>query len=125
LLLGYRDGAIRQVVDMVVIDAPFESTTQDDRYHIPGQEMQEAAERARARELEIIGSFHSHADHPARPSIHDRDRADPAFSYVIVGVRQGQAHELTAWRLSEAGILSHFVIPNCHPSRYCRKRIAR
>jgi proteasome lid subunit RPN8/RPN11 len=101
LLLGYRNGTIRQVVDLVVIDVSSESATHGDRYHIPSQEMQKAAERARAKELEIIGSFHSHADHPAKPSIHDRDRVDPAFAYVIVGIRQGRAHELTAWRLSE------------------------
>ena len=101
LLLGNRNGAVRQVEDLVVIDAPLASAAQGDRYHIPSQEMQEAAERARAKQLEIIGSFHSHADHPARPSIHDRERADPEFSYVLVGIRQGRAHELTAWRLSE------------------------
>jgi proteasome lid subunit RPN8/RPN11 len=101
LLLGYRNGMIKKVENLVVIDAPLEPTTQDDRYHIPSQEMQEAAERARAEELEIIGSFHSHADQPARPSIDDRERADPAFSYVIVGIRQGRAHELTSWTLSD------------------------
>jgi proteasome lid subunit RPN8/RPN11 len=101
LLLGYRNGRIKQVVDLVVVDAASESTSQGDRYHIPSLGMQEAAEIARAKELEIIGSFFSYADQPAKPSIHDRDDADPAFSYVIVGIRQGRAHELTAWRLSE------------------------
>jgi proteasome lid subunit RPN8/RPN11 len=65
--------------------------------------MQDGEEMARARELEILGSFHSHIDEPARPSIHDREHAKQAFTYVIVGIRQGRAHELAAWKLSDDG----------------------
>jgi proteasome lid subunit RPN8/RPN11 len=61
-----------------------------------------AAER-RADELgaELLGFYHSHPDHPARPSQYDLDHAWPFFSYVIVSVRDGVSGDMTAWRLRE------------------------
>jgi proteasome lid subunit RPN8/RPN11 len=102
-LLGHRNGRIKHVEDLVFIDETAEEETQSYRYFIPNQELQEGEELARAKEMEIIGSFHSHVDQPARPSIHDRAQAQTSFTYVIVGVRQGRAHELAAWKLSEDG----------------------
>ena len=103
LLLGQRNGITRQVVELLFIDEPSEPESQDHRYHIASHDMQEGEEVARAKELEIIGSFHSHIDEPARPSVYDREDAEPTFTYVIVGIRQGKAHELAAWKLSEDG----------------------
>jgi proteasome lid subunit RPN8/RPN11 len=56
---------------------------------------------ARARELgaELVGFYHSHPDHPARPSQYDLDHAWPNFSYVIVAVAQGTPGDLRSWRL--------------------------
>jgi proteasome lid subunit RPN8/RPN11 len=103
LLLGHRNGMTKQVVDLMFLDHQSESEPQVYRYHIPSGGMEEGEELARAKELEIVGSFHSHIDEPARPSIHDREHARQAFTYVIVGIRQGRAHELAAWKLSEDG----------------------
>jgi proteasome lid subunit RPN8/RPN11 len=103
LLLGHRNGMSKQVVDLVFMDEAAESESERYRYHISGAEMQEGQEVAQAKELEIIGSFHSHIDQPARPSIYDREQAEPTFTYVIVGIRQGRAHELAAWKISEDG----------------------
>jgi proteasome lid subunit RPN8/RPN11 len=67
-----------------------------------------AAERAAAeRGLELIGWYHSHPDHPARPSEYDREHAWPWYSYVIVSVAQGQPQDMTSWRLSDDR--SHFL----------------
>ena len=61
-----------------------------------------AAER-RASEVgaELVGFYHSHPDHPARPSRYDLDHAWPVFSYVIVSVRAGVSEDMTSWRLRE------------------------
>ena len=61
-----------------------------------------AAER-RATELgaELLGFYHSHPDHPARPSRYDLDHAWPVFAYVIVSVEGGEPRALTSWRLRE------------------------
>ena len=57
----------------------------------------------RAGELggELLGFYHSHPDHPARPSQFDLDHAWPTFAYVIVAVAAGRAGDMTVWFLKE------------------------
>ena len=57
----------------------------------------------RATELggELLGFYHSHPDHPARPSQFDLDHAWPTFAYVIVSVMSGTAADITAWYLTD------------------------
>ena len=50
---------------------------------------------------ELAGFYHSHPDHPARPSRYDLDHAWPFFLYVIVSVQKGRSREMTAWRMRE------------------------
>jgi proteasome lid subunit RPN8/RPN11 len=103
LLLGHQNGAKRTVMDLVFIDDRDQTQVNGNRYQITGEEMLEGEAVARGKDLEVVGSFHSHIDEPARPSIHDREFAQPQFVYVIVGIRQGRAHELAAWKISEDG----------------------
>jgi proteasome lid subunit RPN8/RPN11 len=56
---------------------------------------------ARERELEIIGIYHSHPDHPAVPSECDRRLAWPVYSYVILSVQSGQVMACQSWRLDD------------------------
>ena len=57
----------------------------------------------RATELggELLGFYHSHPDHPARPSQYDLDHAWPTFAYIIVAVAAGAAAAMTVWYLQE------------------------
>jgi proteasome lid subunit RPN8/RPN11 len=57
----------------------------------------------RGRELggELLGFYHSHPDHPARPSQYDLDHAWPTFAYVIVSVASGQAGDISVWWLKD------------------------
>lgn len=76
---------------------------------------------SRATELggELLGFYHSHPDHPARPSQYDLDHAWPTFAYVIVAVAAGAANDITVWFLKddrsifEEGSLHHGE--NSHP----------
>lgn len=58
---------------------------------------------SRASELggELLGFYHSHPDHPARPSQYDLDHAWPMFAYVIVSVVNGDAGDMTVWWLKD------------------------
>ncbi len=58
---------------------------------------------ARASELgaDLLGFYHSHPDHPARPSQFDLDHAWPNFAYVIVAVASGKSQAMTVWYLKE------------------------
>ena len=50
---------------------------------------------------ELLGFYHSHPDHPARPSQYDLDHAWPYFAYVIIAVERGEPKAMTSWRLRE------------------------
>ena len=50
---------------------------------------------------ELAGFYHSHPDHPARPSRYDLDHAWPFFIYVIVSVHDGEPRDMTSWRLRD------------------------
>jgi len=71
------------------------------RFLVRPTDYREAERRASESGAELLGFYHSHPDHPARPSQYDLDHAWPFFSYVIVSVRAGVAEELTSWRLRE------------------------
>jgi proteasome lid subunit RPN8/RPN11 len=72
-----------------------------DRYWIDPQEMLAAMKYGRDRQLDIIGVYHSHPDHPAVPSECDRAIAWPHYSYIIVSVSQGSAQDLLSWNLDQ------------------------
>ena len=69
------------------------------RFSVSPRDVMEAEKTAIARGMEVIGWYHSHPDHPARPSAYDRENAWPWYSYVIVSVQSGVAKEITSWRL--------------------------
>ncbi len=63
-----------------------------------------AAERfAIAENLDFLGIYHSHPNHPADASVHDRKQAAPFFSYVIISVMDGKPETVLSWRLSDDG----------------------
>lgn len=70
-------------------------------YTIAPEVMLKAQREARDRQLDIIGVYHSHPDHPAIPSEFDRVCAWQTYSYIIVSVLQGKAGELQSWSLDD------------------------
>ena len=71
------------------------------RFSVTSEDVREAEKAATARDLEVVGWYHSHPDHPARPSEFDREHAWPWYSYVIVSVANGQPEDMTSWRLND------------------------
>jgi proteasome lid subunit RPN8/RPN11 len=61
------------------------------------------ASEARASELKgsLAGFYHSHPNHPARPSAYDLEQAWPNFSYVIISVNAAVAGDVTCWYLED------------------------
>jgi len=70
------------------------------RFAVTADDVREAEQAARQQGLEVIGWYHSHPDHPARPSDFDREHAWPWYSYVIVSVMSGKPADMTSWRLN-------------------------
>jgi proteasome lid subunit RPN8/RPN11 len=74
------------------------------RYAIAPEALLAAQRRAREEGCELVGYYHSHPDHPPRPSATDRSDAWPGVSYLIVAVAAGRAGEARSWRWdAEAG----------------------
>ena len=71
------------------------------RFLVRPEDYREAEKRASEAGGELLGFYHSHPDHPARPSQYDLDHAWPFFSYVIASVRAGVPEDMTSWRLRE------------------------
>jgi len=71
------------------------------RYQLTADDYREADAAAREQGLDVVGIYHSHPDHPARPSETDLDEATfPGYTYVIVSVQDGTPDALTAWALA-------------------------
>ena len=69
------------------------------RYRIGPAEWAAIERGARAEGERLLGVYHSHPDHPARPSEYDREWAWPWYSYIIVAVERGEARDATCWTL--------------------------
>jgi proteasome lid subunit RPN8/RPN11 len=88
-------------VDHLVAASNERADSRHNRYVISPQALLAAQRGARERGLEIVGYYHSHPDHPARPSEFDREHAWPGTSYVIVSVASGRAADCRSWRLRD------------------------
>ncbi len=106
-LVGRLDGDGVAVAALV----PLPNTTEEGprrRFLVRPSDYRLAETRARSLGGELVGFYHSHPDHPARPSQYDLDHAWPTFAYVIVsivgsdtpapGARGGHA---TVWFLAD------------------------
>ncbi len=86
--------------ELLPLDEPGRETERN-RFLIDPLEQLKVEKGARARGLDVVGYYHSHPDHPARPSEYDRAHAWPWYSYVIVSVERGEPKDLTSWVLAE------------------------
>ena len=68
-----------------------------DRYEIDPADLNRIDKKARQEGLDILGIYHSHPDHPDRPSQFDRDRGQPDMSYIIVAVQGGTEVSVKSW----------------------------
>jgi proteasome lid subunit RPN8/RPN11 len=95
-LIG-RDGLVAETV-------PLPNTTEEGprrRFLVRPSDYRAAEARASETANELLGFYHSHPDHPARPSQYDLDHAWPFFSYVIVSIMNGEPADLRSWRLTD------------------------
>lgn len=100
-LLGNEYGEARSISDVIVVVNAKEGDKRR-RFVISPKDYLHAERVADEKGLQLIGIYHSHPDHPAVPSEHDRVAAQPFFSYIIVSVQQGNAAAVRSWRLNEA-----------------------
>jgi proteasome lid subunit RPN8/RPN11 len=71
------------------------------RYVVTPEEYRDAEVWAEGKGLEVLGLYHSHPDHPSRPSQFDTDHALPWWSYVIISVEHGNPSSISSWVLKD------------------------
>jgi len=99
-LLGRERNGSREVLDAVALPNQ-RADSRHNRFAIAAGDVRAAEQAARAQGLELLGWYHSHPDHAARPSEYDREHAWPWYSYLILSVASGEPNAITAWRLAD------------------------
>ena len=71
------------------------------RFVISPKDYMKGEQYAIANDIQLLGIYHSHPNHPAIPSEHDRVAAQPFFSYVIISVQNGGVDHTRSWVLND------------------------
>ena len=100
LLLGtfIKEGA-KVCLEIYPISNAREEEAKRNRFLIRPEELMRGEKYARSKDLEVVGFYHSHPDHPAVPSAYDLEHAWPVYSYVVIAVANGRAGDLRSWEM--------------------------
>lgn len=97
------NGKIRRIVDRLEPGRnAFDAAEQYHRFSIDPAQQLLAEKQAEQDGLTLLGYYHSHPDHPARPSEYDRAHAWPFYSYAIVAIENRKPAAMTSWVLNDA-----------------------
>jgi proteasome lid subunit RPN8/RPN11 len=94
-LLGPGDGSVTEVRQL----PNREGQKPRVRFALSPRDYMTVERDAESRGMALVGFWHSHPDHPARPSATDRQYAWEGLLTLIVAVADGTPRELTAWEL--------------------------
>ena len=99
LLIGRFQDGTKEVVETYPISNAREEEAKRNRFLIRPEELLAGERAAMQKGLDVVGFYHSHPDEPAVPSGYDLDHAWPIYSYIVVSIRQGRAHDLQSWEM--------------------------
>lgn len=101
-LLGTIDEDDQRLVTEIIVVNNAKEGDKRRRFAIAPLDYLKAEAYAENKQLQLLGIYHSHPNHPAVPSEHDRVAAQPFFSYIIVSVLEKIPGALRSWRLNDA-----------------------
>lgn len=99
MLIGRFEDEKKTVVELFPMENAMAENEQHNRVLITPKDVLRAERFARGKNLDVVGYYHSHPDHPARPSRFDLDHALPVWTYIIVSVEKGKAVDLRSWEM--------------------------
>jgi proteasome lid subunit RPN8/RPN11 len=104
-MVGRVEGPAKEVLRL----SPAVNRRTDDphRYLIAPDDLRQLERAVRESGQEIVGYYHSHPDHPARPSVFDAEHAWPWYSYLIVRIDRGRGADMASWVLDDERPLMH------------------
>jgi len=92
----------RIVHRLVPMSNAYDAQERFHRFSVNPRELIQIEKSAAADGLLVLGFYHSHPDHPARPSETDRINGWPFYSYLIVSIMQRRPDVMTSWQLDAA-----------------------
>jgi proteasome lid subunit RPN8/RPN11 len=103
ILIGKEVEGKRRVERLAPMKNVFDAGEQYHRFSIDPLAQVEAEKSADDSGQIVLGYYHSHPDHPARPSEYDRTHVPPwsFYSHIIVAIEKGRPAAMTAWFLDE------------------------
>jgi proteasome lid subunit RPN8/RPN11 len=100
VLIG-RSSGDSTVVERVLSVGNERQDSRHNRFLISPETVLAAHKEALNLGLDVVGYYHSHPDHPARPSDFDREHAWPGVSYLIVSLEGRKVVDCRSWRLAD------------------------
>ena len=100
-MFGTEDAAGNRIVTQAL---PINNSAVENRkrrFVISPKDYMKGEQYAIANDVQLLGIYHSHPNHPAIPSEHDRVAAQPFFSYVIISVQNGIVDHTRSWLLND------------------------
>lgn len=88
----------REVVEIIQVENQNKERA-NDRFEISPKDYLRVESYADSKGLQIVGIYHSHPDHPDKPSQTDKMYALEDLSYIIVSVNKGEARHFRSWQL--------------------------
>ena len=73
------------------------------RFKITPQDYQTLEKQAKDEGLTLLGFYHTHPDHPCKPSQTDLNYAWPFFSYIILSVEKQKPAQIKSFVLEQKG----------------------
>ena len=108
---GKEEGEERKVTEILVVNNSKEGDKRR-RFVIAPKDYINAERHAEVNDLQLLGIYHSHPNHPAIPSEHDRVAAQPYFSYIIISVMDREIAAIRSWQLNEESQFEEETIEN-------------
>ncbi len=99
-LFGKEEDGVRSIISIAVVNNSDEGDKRR-RFEISSVDYIHAERFADDKDLHLLGVYHSHPNHPAVSSEHDRVNAQPYFSYVILSIANGKFASVKSWRLND------------------------
>ena len=98
---GEEDGlGNRRITEILVVNNAKDGDKRK-RFEISAKDYLKSEQYAIEKGLQLLGVYHSHPDHAAIPSEHDRVAAQPYFSYIIISVLSNRTTHMRSWRLND------------------------
>lgn len=94
------DTEVREVFEVIQVENQNKERA-NDRFDISPKDYVKVESYADSRGLQIVGIYHSHPDHPDRPSQTDLMYALEDMSYIILSVKNGKAESFRSWYLKD------------------------